>query len=351
MRTGLLTWKRGLAALVAASLVAIYVLSSSSCAAVINASPGLRWWLFSNFGAQRVCPEMLKTSLTLRLQDQAPGVGRFFPNGCNYTVNDDLQTLQVNVSGVGYAYIPTAKHIGFTLNVSVEYRPDFMISGDDLYVWGKFSRNVSAPNFRLGYIENPVMDVATTLTPLGSGANILGNQVVAGFLSRGFTVVENSDTGKTFSLGILSPPSKPFTPYQVDDDSSYTFANETIDLYVGQRDFLGPFEVADDDQQLQLKFNVTGNPVEFMVVSKATGDSWLASYNQGIMGPPPIPGAIMGAQLNQGPTTKRLTLQPGIYYVVVDNTSTAGMVNPALNLNPIFDSSSRLSYVAQLIEP
>lgn len=345
-------WKRALAALLAVSLVAAYVGSTTSCAAVVNASPGLRWWLFSNFGAQRVCPEMLKTSLTLRMQDRAPGIGRFFPSQCSYTVNDDAQTLQVNIAGVGYAYVPPAKHIGFNLNVAVEYRPDFMIAGDDLYVWGKFSRMISAPNFQLAYVENPALDVATTLTPLGSGANLLGNQVVAGFLSRGFTVVDNSDTGKLFSLGILSPPAKPFQPIQVDDDSSYTFANETIDVYVGQRDFLGPFEVADDDQQLQLKFNLTGSPAEFMVVTKGTGDNWIAAYNAGQAGPAPPPGAIMGAPLNQGPTIKRLTLQPGMYYVVVDNTTTAGVVNPPITLpNPLFDAATRISYVAQLIEP
>lgn len=329
------------------------MLSSTSCAAVINASPGLRWWLFSNFGAQRVCPEMLKTSLTLRMQDGAPGIGRFFPRSCNYTVNDDSQTLQVNVFGVGYGYVPPAKHMGFTLNVSVEYRPDFQIAGDDLYVWGKFSRLTGAPNFQIRYTENPVVDVATNVTPLGSGLNLLGNQVVVGFLSRGFTVVENSDSGKLFSLGILSPPSKPFQPYQVDDDSAYTFANETVDVYVGSRDFLGPYEVTDDDQQLQMKFNVTGNPIEFMVVSKATGDAWLEQYNSGTAGPPPPPGAMMGAQLNQGPTVKRLTLPPGMYYVVVDNTTTAGMVSPPISLipNPLFEASTRLSYVAQLIEP
>ncbi|MFO0612535.1 MAG: hypothetical protein U0414_08115 [Polyangiaceae bacterium] len=353
MRSRVRLWKRALAALVAASVVAAYLVSSTSCAAVINASPGLRWWLFSNFGAQRVCPEMLKTSLTLRMQEGAPGIGRFFPRSCNYSVNDDAQTLQVNVFGVGYGYVPPAKHVGFNLSVSVEYRPDFQIAGDDLYVWGKFSRLTGAPNFQIQYAENPVVDVATNVTPLGSGLNILGNQVVVGFLSRGFTVVDNSDSGKLFSLGILSPPSKPFQPYQVDDDSSYTFANEAVDVYVGSRDFLGPYEVTDSDQQLQLRMNVTGNPLEFMVVSKATGDAWLEQYNHGQAGPPPPPGAIMGAPLNQGPTLKRLTLPPGFYYVVVDNTTTAGMVNPPVSLipNPLFDGSSRLTYVAQLIEP
>src|SRR3954469_8513360 len=98
--------------LVLALMLAGFVVSSSSnCAAVVNASPGLRWWLFSNFGAQRICPEMVKTSVTLRTQERAPGIGRFFPTQCSYNVNDDTQTLTVNIAGAGYAYIPSAKRI------------------------------------------------------------------------------------------------------------------------------------------------------------------------------------------------------------------------------------------------
>jgi hypothetical protein len=331
---------------------ALVVSSQTNCAAVVNASPGLRWWLFSNFGAQRVCPEMVKSSVTLRMQERAPGIGRFFPTQCSYNVNDDSQTLTVNIGGTGYAYLPSAKRIGFTLTVSVEYRPDFMIAGDDLYVWGKFNRLTNQPNFQLGYVENKIMDVATAVTPLGAGANFLGNQVVSGFLARGFTVVDNSDKGRLFSLGILNPPAKPFQPIQVDGDNAYTFANEQVDIYVGERDYLGPFEVADSDQLLQLKMNLTGNPVEMMVVSKATGDTWLDQYQRGFpLGPAPPPGVLSGAPLPQGPTIKRLKLQPGQYYVVIDNTSAAGMVNPPFTIpNPLFDASSRLSYVAQLVE-
>ena len=161
-----------------ALLLGALVISASSCSGIINASPGLRWWLFSNFGAQRVCPEMMKTSVTLRTQDRAPGIGRFFPTQCTYNVNDETKTLMVNVAGTGYAYVAPAKRIGFTMTASVEYRPDFMIAGDDLYVWGKFNRLVAGPNFQLGFVENKLIDVATAVTPLGTGANWIGNQVV-----------------------------------------------------------------------------------------------------------------------------------------------------------------------------
>ena len=42
---------------------------------VVNPSPALQWWLFSNFGASRVCPEMLKMGVPLRLQNGQPAIG------------------------------------------------------------------------------------------------------------------------------------------------------------------------------------------------------------------------------------------------------------------------------------
>ncbi len=338
-------------ALLAILLVAI-VSASAGCAGIVNASPALRWWLFSNFGAQHVCPEMMKSSVSLRTQDRAPGIGRFFPTQCSYNVNDDAKTLTVNVAGTGYAYLPTAKRVGFTMTVSVEYRPDFMIAGDDLYVWGRMNRIVNGPNFQLGFVENKVIDVATAITPLGSGVNFIGNQVVAGFMTRGFTVVDNSDTGREFALGQLNPPQHPFHPIEVTDKDVYTFANETVDVYSNQRDFLGPFEITDSDKNLELKMNLSGNAVELIVVSKQVGDQWLDSYVKGFpLGPPPGP-MLAGSPIQPGSSTRKFRLQPGLYYVVVDNTSAAGMVNPPLGtiLNPIFDPAARLSYVAQLVQ-
>ncbi len=338
-------------ALLAFVLLAL-LLAGTSCSSIVNASPGLRWWLFSNFGAQRVCPEMMKSSVTLRTQDRAPGIGRFFPTQCSYNVNDDTKTLMVNVAGTGYAYLPSAKRVGFTMTASVEYRPDFMIAGDDLYVWGKFNRLVNGPNFQLGFVENKILDVATAVTPLGSSANWIGNQVVAGFLTRGFTVVDNSDTGREFSLGQLNPPQKPFRPIEVTDKDAYTFSNETVDVYSNQRDYLGPFEVTDSDKNLELKMSLSGNPVELIVVTKQVGDQWLDGYVKGqpLSQPPGI--ILAGSPIQIGSSTRKFRLQPGLYYVVIDNTSAAGMVNPPATtiLNPLFDPAARLSYVAQLTE-
>ena len=320
--------------------------------AVTDASPGLRWWLFSNFGAQKICPEMLKRGVSLRLQDRAPAIGRFFPMQCSYQVDDARQTVTVHFAGTGYGYMLPAKRIGFSATGSIEYRADFQIAGDDVYVWGKLNRIVQGPNFQLGYVESPLLDAATAFTPLGSLANFFGNQIVAGELTRGFTVVHNADKGNDFALGLLFPPQKPHHPFDVSESERFTFANETVDVETQQRDYLRPFEVTDSGQPLYLQISVTGTPVDVMIVNKPVGDLWRDAYQTGKpLGPPPGP-VLAGGPLNPGPIeTRRYPLPPGIYYVVIDNTSAAGLVSPPgpSLFNPLGGGlAARVSYVAQV---
>jgi hypothetical protein len=318
----------------------------------VNASPGLRWFLFSNFGASRICPEMLKSGVSLRLQERSPAIGRFFPMQCTFNVNDSAQTVTVHVAGTGYGYMMPAKRVGFSVTVSVEYRPDFQIAGDDVYVWGRLNRIVQGPNFQLGYVENPVIDVMANVPPFGGIANLLGNQVVAGEMTRGFTVLYNEDRGKDFTLGILAPPQRPSHPFDVSDNELYTFANESVEVNANQRDYLGPFEVAESDQVLQLKMSVQGPAVDVMVVDKLTGDAWREAYQTGKpLGPPPGP-VQAGGPLQPGKVeTRRYQLRPGLYYVVIDNTAAAGLVGPPVSLfNPLGGTAAQVSYLAQLGE-
>jgi len=318
---------------------------------VVNANPQLRWWLFSNFGASHICPEMLKVGVSLKLDQASPAIGRFFPMTCNYVVDDARQVVAVSFTGTGYGYMLPAKRVGFSTSVTVELRPDFQISGDDIYVWGRFNRILQGPDFRIGYIENPAFNVASNIPPFGTLANFFGNQVLNGQLTRGFTVVANEDRGNEFTLGILMPPNKPIKPFKVQDDERYTFANETIDVHANQRDYLGPFEVS-SGQALYLTMSLQGQAADVMIVSKQVGDMWREGYQTGQpLGPAPGP-VLGGAPLNPGlASTTRYNLAPGLYYVVVDNTQYAGLINPAIMpLNPLSDPIARVSYVAQVGE-
>src|SRR5262249_18317094 len=87
----------------------------------VNASPSLRWWLFSNFGAQKTCPEMTKRGAPLKLDPNGNTIGRFFPTRCRHEVHDDRHTLTVHFGGTGYAWTPIAGRVGFSCDASVEY--------------------------------------------------------------------------------------------------------------------------------------------------------------------------------------------------------------------------------------
>ncbi|WP_231511512.1 hypothetical protein [Chondromyces apiculatus] len=343
---------RGAALTLAVMVVALSFAGCPCISGPVNASPALRWFLFSNFAASKICPEMLKSGMSLKMQDRAPAIGRFFPMQCTYSVDDNAKTVTVHLGGTGYGYLQPAKRVGFSLTASVEYRPDFQIAGDDIYLWGKLNRVVQGPNFQLGYVENPVVDVMANMPPFGSLANFLGSQVVSGFMSRGFTVVYNEDTGKEFTLGTLLPPSKPHRPFDVTSTEYYTFANEVIEVNAQQRDYLGPFEVADSGQSIQLKISTEGAPVDVMIVDKVTGDVWRDQYQTGKPLGPPLGNVLAGGPLQPGITENRkYPLPPGLYYVVIDNTSAAGLVSPPINiLNPLGGSAARVSYLAQLVE-
>jgi hypothetical protein len=336
----------GAAALIGASL------SQTSCAGILNRDPNLRWWAFKTYGADRICPEMLKTSVPLKMQEGAPTIGRFFPSSCTYSINEPNRTVVVSIGGSGYAYLPTSKLSSFTMTATVEYSFDFFMHEDGAWVWGKMARMAAGPDFRMTNSQNPIVDIATGLTPAGSAANLFGGQVVSGFIARGFTVVE-TDTGKEFSLGYLPAGRYPFRPVEVDDeDEAYTFQNDVADVRNNQMDFLGPFEVADDDQAIQIRGTLAGaNAVDFIVVPKMTGDVWRESYQAGAPPGPPPGSIIMGGVVQPGPFVRRFNLNPGLYYVVVDNSMGVGQASPGFTLpGPLMDPSVRLTYVAQLVE-
>jgi hypothetical protein len=335
-------------------LVMAVACANWGCPSAANFLPkSVRWFLFANYGANKICPEMLKRSVTLRLSDRQNGIGRFFPIGCNYNVDNAAETVTVHVTGTGYGYMSPAKRVGFSITTSVEYRSDFQVAGDDAYVWAKLNRIVQGPNFQLGYVENPILDIAANLPGFGSLANFFGDQIVKGEMTRGFTVLHNLDTEQNeFSLGILYPPQRPYKPFNVSASNRLTYANETVEIHSNQRDYLGPFEIVTGNQALYLMLNVVGPPVDVMIVNKLTGDVWREQYQTGKpMGGPPGP-VLAGGPLYPGTNdTRRYPLSQGLYYVVVDNTHSAGTMAPPVSiLNPLGDAVATVSYVAQLGE-
>lgn len=339
-----------------ALLILVLATSAAGCpcvSSVVNASDGLRWWLFSGWGAERMCPELLQHGgVALRLGESAAATGRFFPNQCSHRVDDASRTITVDFGGTGYAYVAPARRVGFSATVSVEYRPDFQLAGDDVYVWARMNRVVTGPTFQLGYVENPIASAATSIGPIGQVANQIGNQIVTSELGRGFTVVHNEDTGNEFGLGIILPPRRPARPYDTSEDDAFTFSNETVEIHAGQRDYLGGFAIEENDQKLVLKLAVDGpNGLDVLVLQKAYGDAWREAYQTGRDAGPPAP-VLTSFPISPGFTTRELKLPPGHYTVVVDNTSLVGTMAPTSQPSALglWSSSVKLSYVAQRVD-
>ena len=59
------------------SWLALTALLLTGCRSFVNSSPNLRWWLFANFGADQLCPEMLKRGAPLKLKPNGNTINLF----------------------------------------------------------------------------------------------------------------------------------------------------------------------------------------------------------------------------------------------------------------------------------
>ncbi len=329
--------------------VGFWLCTISCVRSALDASPGLRWFLFANFGAQRICPEMLKQGVPLRFVDGAPSVGRFFPAECRADVQGADQSVRVAFGGSGYAYIAGAKRVGFSARAVADYRPDFRLTDESIYVWGKLARIVSGPEFQILSVENPVADAAMR-SPLGPLANTLAGQLVSSELMRGFTVVQHEDRGNDFSLGILQPPQLPQHPFHVDGTESFVIGNETVDIYPQGREFLGPLVVPDGETDVEFTYKVAGERLDLAIFDRRTGDIFREAYQSGRGAQPPS-APPMRASVLVGSSSMRFALPPGAYDIVIDHSSSFGVVAPAFNpLGLVMEQPARLSYLARLVE-
>lgn len=290
----------------------------------VNASPELRWWLFSNFGASKICPEMLKRGVPLKLPQLGPAsIGRFFPAQCTVQTDDARRAIVMTASGTGYAMLPVTRRVGFYVGMGVEYLPDFRLEEDATYVWGKFSRFVAPPDLRILGVENTVVNLATQ-TPVGTVAAGIGNSLVAGEIGRGFTVVRRDD-GDDFALGHLEPPQKPARQFKA-GEGRVVLASDLTSVPARSREYLGPFTVAQKEASLYLHARTTGAPLSYAIVERSVGENWRRQYESAQpLGPPP--GALAGSGLiSPGEADLGFPLNPGTYYIVLENGSSPALL-------------------------
>jgi hypothetical protein len=342
----------GMRAWLSALLALGVLLGTTSCGLFrdsVNASPELRWFLFSKFGAPRMCPEMLKRGTPLKLAANANGIGRFFPERCSHQINDAAQTVTLAFSGTGFAWTPVAGRVGFAVSATIDYRMDFFMAEDATYVWAKPARIVYGPDFRMGAIENKLVDWAAQ-GPAGYMVATFGSQIVEGQLSSGFTVV-HTDEGDEFALGQLMPPARPSKFFQSGGGRTL-LERDTTEVRVDQMDLVGPLDVPSDGQALFLRFQVTGPALDVLVIRRGAGDLWRngLQLGAGLAPPPETPLSAFALQPGQE-ARQRIPLPPGQYYVVLDNSARMGSINPPWSpLGIVGGNSAVVAYAAEVGE-
>lgn len=293
------------------------------------------------------CKQMTTRNAPLKLSPDSPVIGRFYPVQCQA---GDGDLLNVTFSGYGYAWTNVTKKMTFTGGGSASYRYDFQVTeGErcDIYAYFRPAR-VDASSFQVYKIESQLTSMFNSFSQFGDN---FGKQMVSKKLQEGFTVISRdaNEQNVDFALGIVPIGKRPFHPYQVDSsDGRVTYENERVEVHQNQRDFVGPIDVQDSGKALYLRANVDGvQAVDVMIMRKADGDASLKLYYEypqhGPLAAAPIDGQVLqsGREMNRG-----VSVPPGMYYVVFDNTPSAGQVAPPVNA--LDDRAAVVNYLIQV---
>lgn len=284
-----------------------------------------------SYGQQRLCAEVQRRSVPLRLRDDDPATGRFYPTSC---FAQELATgnLMIQLGGFGFVWTNLTKRMGFEASAGVEYEQDFVMDGGAMYVYFR-QRSTTAAAFTTRMIEQPGA-LALAGLPLAQGsalADALGAQLLRAELSRGFTVIRDEDGSAQFGMGVVEKGQRPPEPFKRDDSGRRLLANERTEVHREQRDYIGPLEISGGGEALTLTMSVDGaQGVDVLIFPRAPADPWLQAYTSQPAPAPPATAPLLDETVSAGAVWRRTVPLPrGLYYLVLDNTSTAGKTQPA----------------------
>jgi hypothetical protein len=298
-----------------------------------------------SMGLKEFCHEMTTHNAPLRLTEAAPAIGRFYPQHCaqKELPNGDLY---VELDGFGYAWTALSKKISFTMSGAVDYDQDFRIHDNcDIYAYFR-TRSVRGSNFQTRLIEQPVASFLNSLTPMGDN---FGKQMVSGKLGDGFTVIREKSGNVDFGLGSIPLGQHPVHPFDMHGTNMIVYENLRTEVDQEERDFAGPIEVTDSGRALYITATMQGVPaIDLMVMKKADADVSLGLYLQyPQVGPLNAPVMLADVVPAQQPYKRVIPVPKGTYYVVLDNSSTAGSVAPP-NLGLLGNAAATVDYVIQI---
>ena len=301
-----------------------------------------------SWGQSQICAEVQKRSVPLRLRDDDPATGRFFPTAC-FAQELSNGNLMIQLGGFGYVWTNLTKRMGFEASAGVEYEQDFLMDGGTMYVYFR-QRSTTAASFTTRMIEQPAALPLGTL-PLAQGSaltNALGTQLMRSEIARGFTVIRDDDGSVQLGLGVVEKGKRPPEPYNREASKKLLLANERTEVHQQQQDFIGPVEGPGDGEALSLTVNVDGAPaVDLLIVPRGPADPWLQAYTSQPAPAPPPTSPLLDQEVPAGAVFRRTVALPrGFYYLVIDNTSVAGRTQPSMVAQD--DRAALVSYAVQI---
>jgi len=298
------------------------------------------------FGLDSFCTEMLKGGAPLKFGDDEPVVGRFFADSCQSQVLDDNshKSFVVQYTGRGYAWTNVTRRIGFASRGVIEYATDFQLNDGAMYVYFR-PRLIDGAAFQTTLVESAL--AVGGLAVAGVNANDLGKHIVESQLRRGFTVIRRDSSGAMdFALGLVPAGEVPFKPFEIKHTNKQLLANERTEVHVGQQDYVGAFEVKDSNQALYLTVALDGAPsADLLVVPKPVGDTLLDHYLQSSGGAALSTPALLddSASLGGGLWQRFVSVEPGRYYIVIDNSAQLGKTAP--DTSAADDAAAKVDYL------
>ncbi len=300
-----------------------------------------------SFGLGQFCQQMTTHNAPLKLTPDGNVIGRFFPQHCTQQTlaNGDLW---VQFDGFGYAWTALSKKVTFTSAATLQYNQDFKCAEDNAIYAYFDTRSVSAPDFRVAVIEQPVANLMQNwISPF---ADSFGQQMVSGQLTQGFTVIQDTSGSADFSVGHLPLGQRPAHPYDVHGAGRVTYENLRTEVHTGERDFIGPISIDGPGRAIFMQMHLDGTPAaDVFVVPKAQGDSLQLYFQYGPAGPLASPPLFADVVQTGVEYQRAVPLPAGLYYVVIDNTSAAGQAAPPAPLfGVVGDTAAVVNYAIQL---
>jgi hypothetical protein len=296
-----------------------------------------------SYGIGQFCTELQKHSAPLKLADDQPAIGRFFPKTCTAKALQNGDLL-VSLTGDGYGWTNLSKKVTFEMSGTIEYDQDFQLDGSTMYAYFR-TKQITKSDFKSRAIENPLANIVNSLSSVGDN---FAKQLLAAELQKGFTVIREKDGNADFGLGVIDTGKKPLRPWSVHGVSRITYENTRSEIHQNQRDFIGPIYVEDDGRAIWVTARLDGvDAADMLVLNKADGEASVASYitngTAGALAGTPVFSDVIQ---NGVQWSKPIVLAKGVYYLIFDNSATAGRVAPAVNL--LDDKAATFTYVVQI---